>query len=106
MDTEFVDLGEFETLSNGGRRVVEVGGVSILCVHINSEFAAVINSCTHLNQPLDKGRLIGHQLSCPWHGACFDLRTGRALSGPAVVPLKVLKIKIEGGRIWALVPRA
>jgi 3-phenylpropionate/trans-cinnamate dioxygenase ferredoxin subunit len=106
MDAEFVDLGEFETLTNGGRRVVEVGGVSILCIRINSEVAAVINSCTHLNQPLDKGRLIGHQLSCPWHGACFDLRTGRALSGPAVVPLKVLKTKIEGGRVWASVPRA
>ncbi len=99
----FTDVCAFDELPNGGRRVFDVNGAKVLCVRINREVSAVINACTHLGLPLDKGRVIGHQISCPAHGACFDLVTGRAYSGPAVLPLTVLPVKIDAGRVLVLV---
>ena len=44
-------------------------------------------------------RLIAGQIQCPFHGACFDVRSGVALSGPAVAPLQGIPVKIEHGRV-------
>jgi len=104
LEDGFSDVCALSDLPNGGRRVFDLRGVSVLCVRINSDVAAVVNACTHLGLPLDQGRLIGHQISCPAHGACFDLRTGRAISGPAVTPLTVLKVRLEGGRVLVSLP--
>jgi 3-phenylpropionate/trans-cinnamate dioxygenase ferredoxin subunit len=103
-DDGFVDVCAFSDLPNAGRRAFVIRGINILCVRINDEIAAVINACTHLGLPLEKGRVIGHQISCPAHGACFDLKTGRALTGPAVVPLTVLRVRIDAGRVWVSIP--
>jgi nitrite reductase/ring-hydroxylating ferredoxin subunit len=49
---------------------------------------------------LDEGRIIGGQLLCPHHRACFDVRTGAALSGPAVRPLCAIAVKLEHGHVF------
>ena len=102
----FADVCAFDDLPNGGRAAFDVQGKSILCVRLNATVLAVVNACTHLGHRLEKGRVIGHQISCPSHGACFDLTTGRALSGPAVIPLKTLVARVEGGRVLVSLPPA
>jgi 3-phenylpropionate/trans-cinnamate dioxygenase ferredoxin subunit len=57
--------------------------------------------CTHLGKSLLGGRVIAGQISCPYHGACFDLKTGAAVSGPAVSPLHVFPSRVEDGVVWA-----
>lgn len=79
------------------RRLVRVvDGVEVLLLMTLAGIVAVKNACTHLNMPLDKGRMIAGQIHCPYHGACFDLATGRAMSGPAVGPLKRYAVSVEG----------
>lgn len=80
--------------------VCTLAGRSILLYRSGREVMAVANLCTHLNKPLDAGRVIGGQVVCPYHGACFDLRTGKAMSGPAVHPLQTFPVHIEGGEVF------
>ncbi|HEY3657349.1 MAG TPA: Rieske 2Fe-2S domain-containing protein [Steroidobacteraceae bacterium] len=75
-------------------RVIE--GHEVLLIRLGQAFVAVSNRCTHLGRPLLQGRLMEGTLTCPYHGACFDLRNGAALSGPAVARLRCYKVLLEG----------
>jgi nitrite reductase/ring-hydroxylating ferredoxin subunit len=90
------------TLADFGatRKLVrQVGGIEVLLVRVGADVVAVNNRCTHLGQPLDKGRVMSGQITCPFHGACFDLRSGAALSGPAVAGLVCHVVRLEGDSI-------
>lgn len=76
-----------------------VGGVDILLCWADGVPFAYRNQCTHLAKPLDDGRLIAGRIQCPFHGACFDVRSGAAVNGPAVAPLQRVPVKIENGRL-------
>jgi nitrite reductase/ring-hydroxylating ferredoxin subunit len=65
---------------------------------------AIRNRCSHMNKPLHAGRVIGCKISCPEHGAEFDIRSGDALSFPAVRPLKTYPVQIENGVIYVCIP--
>lgn len=56
--------------------------------------------CTHRYGPLSEGKLEDHQVSCPWHRSCFDIRTGKVLEGPAKVDLKIYSTMVRGGKIF------
>lgn len=82
------------------RLVREIEGVSILLLRQGAGVVAVRNSCTHLGRPLDGGRVMAGRIYCPFHGACFDLGTGEALSGPAVARLAVYDVTIEREEVF------
>lgn len=82
-----------------------VGGIEVLLVRIEREVLAVANRCTHLGHALDRGRIMSGRITCPFHGACFDLRTGEALSGPAVTPLPRYALRVVDELIEIQVPR-
>jgi uncharacterized membrane protein/nitrite reductase/ring-hydroxylating ferredoxin subunit len=56
--------------------------------------------CTHRYGPLSEGKLEDHQVICPWHRSCFDIRTGKVVEGPAKVDLKTYSTMIRGGKIF------
>jgi len=56
--------------------------------------------CTHRYGPLSDGKLQDHQVECPWHRSCFDIRTGRVVEGPAKVDLKTYSVTIRSGKIF------
>ena len=66
-----------------------------------ASFYAIEDQCTHDGGPLGEGKLDGAtgQIVCPRHGARFDLRTGAALTLPAIEPVPVYEVRIEGGDI-------
>lgn len=72
----------------------------ILIIKVDDEFFAVADECTHEDLPLDQGMVYDCELECPYHHARFDLRTGEALTMPAVVPLKTYSVTVEDGDIY------
>jgi NADPH-dependent 2,4-dienoyl-CoA reductase/sulfur reductase-like enzyme/nitrite reductase/ring-hydroxylating ferredoxin subunit len=94
--TEGVALDE---LPDGGMLVGHAGDEQILLVRRGSEVFAVGAQCTHYQGPLAEGLLIGDTVRCPWHHACFDLRTGEALRAPALSPIACWDVEQRDGMI-------
>jgi NADPH-dependent 2,4-dienoyl-CoA reductase/sulfur reductase-like enzyme/nitrite reductase/ring-hydroxylating ferredoxin subunit len=77
-----------------------VGDQEILLVRSGTEIFAVDAHCSHYHGPLAEGLVVGESIRCPWHHACFDLRTGEAVRAPALSPLTVWKVEHEGDRVF------
>jgi NADPH-dependent 2,4-dienoyl-CoA reductase/sulfur reductase-like enzyme/nitrite reductase/ring-hydroxylating ferredoxin subunit len=84
---------------SGKTLVGHVGDNEILLVVSGSEIFAVEAHCSHYHGPLADGLVVGESVRCPWHHACFDLRTGEAIRAPALSALAVWKVEREGDRI-------
>src|ERR671924_1889293 len=69
-----------------------------LC-NVDGEFYAIDDVCTHDGGPLDQGEVFENEIGCPRHGARFDVRTGKALTLPAVFPVKSYPVKVEDNDI-------
>lgn len=80
--------------------VRDVGGRGVLLCRLGNDVVAVDNACTHLGKPLDGGRVMAGQITCPWHNACFDLRSGTALSGPAVASLTTWMVRVVDAELF------
>lgn len=78
---------------------VQVG----LFQHADGNFYAVEVWCSHQKVSLINGDVEDYELMCPLHGACFDLRTGKHLSLPAVKPIQSYKVKVEDGKVFVKV---
>ena len=74
------------------------GGEAVVLVRDAGQVHALGATCTHYSGPLAEGRVFDGAIHCPWHHACFDLKTGRA-SGPALAPIPCFDVKLEGGKI-------
>jgi len=86
-------------LGEGQMMACSVAGEELLIVHVEGQFYAVSNRCSHAGQRLSGGRLIGFELSCPQHRATFDVRTGVPLSAPATERLKSYPVTLAGGKV-------
>jgi 3-phenylpropionate/trans-cinnamate dioxygenase ferredoxin component len=78
---------------------VMVDGVPVLLCNCDGEIYAVEDVCTHDGGALDGGELDGCRVMCPRHGAFFDVKTGKALTLPAVSPLPVYPVTVDGDDI-------
>ena len=101
--TQGVALGE---LADGGKLVGHAAGEPILLVRSGREIFAVGAQCTHYNGPLRDGLVVGDTVRCPWHHACFDLRSGEALRAPALSPIACWSVEQRDGRIFVGEKRA
>ena len=82
-----VDLSQgiaASALSDGGMILGQVGKDDVVLARSGNEFFAVRAQCSHFRGPLVEGIVVGDTVRCPWHHACFSLRTGEALRAPAV----------------------
>ena len=86
-------------LPRGKMRACTIDGRSVLLCHTKDGLHAVDNICTHAWARLDEGRLRGHKLVCPLHGAVFDVRDGNVLKGPATEPLPVHHLRVIGDQM-------
>jgi apoptosis-inducing factor 3 len=78
----------FTSISDGGKLLGTVDGEEVLLVRRGTEFFAVGAHCTHYHGPLADGLVVGDEVRCPWHHACFSLRTGEAVRAPVVDPVQ------------------
>lgn len=79
-----------------------VGEESVLLVKHDEEFFAIGATCSHYGGPLAEGLVVGETVHCPWHHACFDLRTGEALKAPALKPVSAYHVEVRGDRVFVL----
>jgi len=95
---EAASVSDFEGTD---RKYCEVDGDRQVAVflHGDGNYYAVEAWCSHQKVSLMNGDLDDYELMCPLHGACFDVRTGKHLSLPAVKPIASYPVKLEGDRV-------
>src|SRR5690349_22360936 len=73
-----------EDLPDGKMVAGQVEGEAVLLAHVGNEWFAIGATCSHYSGPLAEGLLVGDTVRCPWHHACFNLRSGEPLRPPAL----------------------
>jgi len=91
-----VELTQF----SDGKLLGRVGEDEVLLVQSGDAVFAVGAHCTHYHGPLADGLVVGESIRCPWHHACFDLRTGEATCAPAFDPIARYNVERRGGKIF------
>ena len=82
-------------------RVVEYDGIDIAVFRLEDGFYAIDDECSHDEASLAEGEIVEQcQVECPLHGARFDIKTGKNLSFPAVVPVQAYPTKVENGFVY------
>ena len=96
------DLAQGVALSDftGETLLGHVGDQDVLLVRSGPETFAIGARCSHYHGPLAERIVVGDSIRCPWHHACFDLRTGEATRAPALTALAVWQVEHEGDRIF------
>lgn len=95
----FVKVAEVAQIEEGGSCVIFFQNREVALFKVEGRVYAVDNLCPHRGGPLSAGELSGTVVTCPWHGARFDLRTGVGLPGPHSCALQAYEVKIEDGAV-------
>ena len=88
---------ELGTLANDAMLTGYVGNEAVLLIRCDDELVAIGATCTHYGGPLAKGLTLNGTIRCPWHHACFNLRTGEPLRAPALDPLPRWRVEVNDG---------
>jgi NADPH-dependent 2,4-dienoyl-CoA reductase/sulfur reductase-like enzyme/nitrite reductase/ring-hydroxylating ferredoxin subunit len=96
---------DWDTLAEGRPLLGHARGESVVLVRHGNEAFAIGATCTHYGGPLAEGLVVGETIRCPWHHACFSLRTGEALAAPALNPVAAFEIERKGRQVIARGPR-
>lgn len=99
----YIRVASVKDVPPGKCLAVEAGGNKIVLVNAGGNIYALEDSCSHLGAPLSLGFVAKDSIACEWHGACFDLKTGEALSAPAKDAVPVFEIRIIDDGIEVLV---
>jgi NADPH-dependent 2,4-dienoyl-CoA reductase/sulfur reductase-like enzyme/nitrite reductase/ring-hydroxylating ferredoxin subunit len=87
-------------LQSGSSVLGRVDDEDVILVRAGDEFFAVGAHCTHYHGPLADGLVVGDTVRCPWHHACFSLRTGQALRAPALDPITCWRTERQGDTVF------
>jgi NADPH-dependent 2,4-dienoyl-CoA reductase/sulfur reductase-like enzyme/nitrite reductase/ring-hydroxylating ferredoxin subunit len=93
-------------LPDGAKLAGHVGQDPVLLVCRGADIFAIGAQCTHYNGPLAEGLIVDDTVRCPWHHACFDLRTGEALHAPAFSSVDTWRVEQRDGKIFVREKRA
>jgi nitrite reductase/ring-hydroxylating ferredoxin subunit len=95
----FVKVAKTEELAPGQGMMVEAGGKKIALFNVNGDYYAIDDTCTHHGGPLSEGELAGREVTCPWHGAVFDVTTGEVLGPPALEGVASYNVRVSGDSV-------
>jgi nitrite reductase (NADH) small subunit len=96
--SKIVKVADAQEIEDGKAKIVRVEGLTLAVFRVKDEFFALENSCLHRGGPLGEGNLEGYNITCPWHGWTYDVRTG---SFEVIPPLRVrtFPVRKEGESI-------
>lgn len=98
-DCEFIEIASEDEIQIGERLHIEIDGLPLVVFNIGGEFYAIADLCSHDDGPLGDGELENMEIVCPRHGARFDLRSGKALTLPAVVDIPAYPVRVKDSKI-------
>ncbi len=96
---EFVTAASTSDVTPGEPTCVEVNGTEIALFKVDDDYYAIGNTCTHQGGPLCEGELEDGNVECPWHGALFDIKTGKVQAPPAGQDVRSYEVRIVDGSI-------
>ncbi len=102
--TESIKVATIDEVEEGSLLPLEADGEPICLAKVEGCIYAFTDNCTHISGPLNEGELEGYTLTCPWHLAQFDVRTGKVLRGPARQDILTYPVTIEDGTISISLP--
>src|SRR5438309_9610873 len=88
------------SLSSRDRLLGRVGEDEVVLARAGDEIFAVGAHCTHYHGPLAEGLVVDDTVRCPWHHACFSLRTGEAVRAPALDPIACWRVERQGDIVY------
>ena len=98
-ECEFIEVASQDELDDGERLFIEVDEIQIVLFKIAGNYFAIGDVCSHDDGPLGDGNVEEFNVTCPRHGAQFDVRTGKALSLPAIVDIPAYPVRIQDNGI-------
>ncbi len=101
----FRKVAKTTDLEPGTATLVEIDGEKIAPFNVGGEFCAIDNTCTHRGGPLDEGVIEGDVVTCPWHRATYNVKTGEVLGPPAPKGVASYNVRVEGSDIEIEVPQ-
>ena len=97
--SKLLKIAETKELAPGTGKVVAAEGHSLALFNVAGTFYAIDNTCTHRGGPLGEGELAGEVVTCPWHGAQFNVKTGEVLPPPAPTGVRGYPVKVQGNDV-------
>ncbi len=99
MKSILAKVADVKQISEGRHKIVFFEQKEVVIFNLKGEFYALENLCPHRKGPLSEGIIVDDTIVCPWHGARFDIKTGRGLLGPHRCDAKIFQIAVEGSEI-------
>lgn len=96
---EYVRVARTKEITPGTGKCIEALSARIAIFNVGGTFFAIEDTCTHRGGPLSEGALSGYQVTCPWHGAMFDITNGRVQRPPVAHDVKSYSVRVEGEEI-------
>ena len=93
---EWVKVGEVGELAPGEEKQIDLDGIEVALFNVEGEYYVIEDICSHDSAPLCHGKFTGEEITCPRHGARFNVKTGAALCMPAFEPIDTYEVKIKG----------
>ncbi len=101
---QLIKVAETNEVPPGMAKAVDVEGRAVALFNIDGSYYAIDDTCTHKGGPLSEGAVEGTTVTCPWHGATYDVTTGNVLGPPAPEGVVSYKVQIDGNDIKVELP--
>jgi len=100
MSENWVEVAKLGDVPEDGTFVVSVAGEPVCLYNLGGRIYATHEICTHAQASLAEGFIEGENIECPLHQALFHIPTGKVVSAPATVALRVYPVKVEGDAVY------
>lgn len=98
--SEPTKIANRDEIEPGGRMSVVVDDIPALLIRVGDDYYCIEDTCTHDGQAMTDGPVAGGEITCPRHGARFDIATGKALCMPATEPIATFDVDVRDDGIY------
>jgi 3-phenylpropionate/trans-cinnamate dioxygenase ferredoxin subunit len=102
--SKWIYFARINEIQPGGHKAITINGTPIVLFNLEGDYYALENRCTHEDFPLSEGCIIDGQITCPLHGAKFNIKTGAVTAPPAFMDVTTFAVRIEEDIIQVEIP--